>query len=79
MVKYFTALQRLATTCKFEDYLKEALRNQFVFRLRTQNIQGRLLEQRDLVIEKALEIAISMETSAKDAAQLHHTSNTNTA
>ncbi|XP_044764494.1 uncharacterized protein K02A2.6-like [Coccinella septempunctata] len=69
--EYLTALQRLATTCKFGDYLKKALRNQFVFGLRTQNIQSRLLEMKDLTIERALEVAISMETSARDAAQLH--------
>nr|CAI5863340.1 unnamed protein product [Callosobruchus analis] len=69
--EYLTALQRLATTCKFGDYLKKALRNQFVFGLRAQNIQSRLLEQKDLTVDRALEIAVSMETSARDAAQLH--------
>lgn len=29
--EYITALQRLATSCKFGEYLKKALRNQFVF------------------------------------------------
>ncbi|KAK9752559.1 hypothetical protein QE152_g4125 [Popillia japonica] len=61
----------MATTCKFADYLKKALRNQFVFGLRTQNIQSRLLEQKELDIEKAVDIAVSMETSARDAAHLH--------
>ncbi|KAK9754287.1 hypothetical protein QE152_g1374 [Popillia japonica] len=50
-LEYLTALQRLATTCKFADYLKKALRNQFVFGLRAQNIQSRLLEQRNLTFE----------------------------
>ncbi|KAK9736597.1 Reverse transcriptase (RNA-dependent DNA polymerase) [Popillia japonica] len=69
---YLTALQKMATTCKFGDYLKKkALRNQFVFGLRTQNIQSRLLEQKELDIEKAVDIAVSMETSARDAAHLH--------
>ncbi|KAK9692521.1 RNase H-like domain found in reverse transcriptase [Popillia japonica] len=70
-LEYLTALQRLATTCKFGDYLKKALRNQFVFGLRAQNIQSRLLEQRNLTLERATEIAVGMETSARDAAQLH--------
>lgn len=68
---YLTALQRLATTCNFGDYLKKALRNQFVFGLSSQNIQSRLLEQKKLTIERAIEIAASMEISARDAAQLH--------
>ncbi|KAK9729698.1 hypothetical protein QE152_g15797 [Popillia japonica] len=66
--EYLTALQKMATTCKFGDYLKKVLRNQFVFGLRTQNIQSRLLEQKELDIEKAVDIAVSMETSARDAA-----------
>ncbi|XP_076285442.1 uncharacterized protein LOC143211545 [Lasioglossum baleicum] len=56
--EYLTALQRLATTCKFGDYQKKALRNQLVFGLRAQNIQSRLLETKDLTIERALEIAV---------------------
>lgn len=69
---YLTALQRLATTCNFGDYLMKALRNQFVFGLLAQNFQGRLLEEKKLTIERAVEIAVSMETSARNAAQLHH-------
>ncbi|XP_072384325.1 uncharacterized protein [Diabrotica undecimpunctata] len=64
--EYITALRRLATTCKFGDYLNKALRNQFVFGFRNQNIQSRLLEYKHLTMEKALE----METSNRDAARL---------
>ncbi|KAK9739064.1 hypothetical protein QE152_g9340 [Popillia japonica] len=70
-LEYLTELQRLATTCKFGDYLKKPLRNWVVFGLHAQNIQSRLLEQRDLTLERATEIAVGMETSARDAAQLH--------
>ncbi|XP_031329635.1 uncharacterized protein LOC116160551 [Photinus pyralis] len=71
---YLTALQKLAITCNFGQYLKKALRNKFVFGLRAQNIQSRLLEVKDVTIEKAIEVAISMETSHRDAAQLHNAS-----
>ncbi|KAK9693953.1 Zinc knuckle [Popillia japonica] len=69
--EYAAALQKLARHCKFGDYLKTALRNQLVFGLRSQPIQARLLEQRDLTFEKTLQIATGMELSAKDSAQLH--------
>ncbi|XP_072384442.1 uncharacterized protein [Diabrotica undecimpunctata] len=68
--KHITALRRLATICKFGDFLNKALRNQFVFGLRNQNIQTRLLEYKDLTMEQALEVAVSMETSTRDAARL---------
>ncbi|XP_024887651.1 uncharacterized protein K02A2.6-like [Temnothorax curvispinosus] len=68
--EYMAALQKPALHCKFGDYLRTALRNQFVFGLRSERIQGRLLECRDLTVDKAVEIAVGMEVSARDAAQL---------
>lgn len=76
--EYLTALQKMAIHCKFGDYLKKALRNQFVFGLRSEKIQSRLLEVKDLTIDKAVETAISMEVSARDAKQLHSTTPTQT-
>lgn len=69
--EYLTALQKMAIHCNFGTYLKKALRNQFVFGLRSEKIQGRLLEFKELTVEKAVETAISMEVSARDAKQLH--------
>ncbi|XP_072384592.1 uncharacterized protein [Diabrotica undecimpunctata] len=68
---YLTVLQRLAITCNFSEYQKKALRNQFVFGLCNERIHSRLLEIKYLTIERAIEVALSMETSARDAAQLH--------
>ncbi|XP_031353843.1 uncharacterized protein LOC116178478 [Photinus pyralis] len=69
---FLTSLQKLATKCNYGTYLKKALRNQFVFGLRNQAIQSRLLEHKDLTVEKAVEVAKSMEVSQRDAAQLHN-------
>ncbi|XP_072384394.1 uncharacterized protein [Diabrotica undecimpunctata] len=68
---YLTVLQRLAITCNFGEYQKKVLRNQFVFGLCNERIQSRLLKIKDLNIERASKVALSMETSARDAAQLH--------
>ncbi|XP_071638443.1 uncharacterized protein [Temnothorax longispinosus] len=67
-----TGLQKLAIHCKFGEYLKTALRNQFVFGLCSEKIQNRLLESKDLNLDRAFEIALAMELSARDAAELHH-------
>ncbi|KAK2578792.1 hypothetical protein KPH14_012856, partial [Odynerus spinipes] len=68
---FVAALHKLSIDCKFGDYLKTALRNQFVFGLASKRIQARLLETKDLDFEKAVQIATSMELSEKDATQLH--------
>ncbi|XP_055614238.1 uncharacterized protein K02A2.6-like [Uranotaenia lowii] len=56
-------LEKLARSCNFEAYLEKALRNQFVYGIRNRTIKSRLLECRQLTLEKAKEIAFSMEMS----------------
>lgn len=68
---YLITLRKLAITCNFGDYLPTALRNQFVFGLRDRAIQARLLEVHDLTLERARELAISMELSAKGGQEIH--------
>lgn len=67
---FAAAIQKLSINCNYEGYLKKALRNQFVFGIRSKRTQARLLETKDLTFEKAMEIAQSMELSEKDANQL---------
>lgn len=64
------ALQKLSSHCKFGSYLKTALRNQFVFGLRNQRIQSRLLEVADLMMEKALKTATMMELAEQGVSKL---------
>nr|CAI5855960.1 unnamed protein product [Callosobruchus analis] len=52
-----------------------ALRNQFVYGLHSRCIQSRLLETRDLTLDRAVEISTSMEMSERDANQLHRKTN----
>ena len=40
--EFLTALQKLATACKFGDYLKTALRNQLAFGLHSKKIQNKV-------------------------------------
>ncbi|XP_058456616.1 uncharacterized protein K02A2.6-like [Malaya genurostris] len=68
---YLIALRKLAITCNFGNYLSTALRNQFVFGIKDRGIQARLLEVRGLTLDRAREIAVSMEASAKGGQEIH--------
>ncbi|KAB0804525.1 hypothetical protein PPYR_01495 [Photinus pyralis] len=70
--EYCHALQKLSINCKFGNYLNNAVRNQLVFGLQSKRIQTRLLETKDLTLEKAMEVASSMEITEKDIQQLQH-------
>lgn len=70
ILQYVAALQKLSINCNFGPYLKTALRNQFVFGMKSTRIQSRLLESRDLTFDKAVQVATSLEMSAKDTDQL---------
>jgi len=68
--EYMAALQKLSLHCKFGEYLKTELRNQFVFGLRNQRIQGRLLETAGLTMESALKTAGGMELAERGVQEL---------
>lgn len=65
------AERKLSLHCSFGTYLNTALRNQLIFGLQSQTIQGRLLEINNLTFDKALETAMALESSISNAAQLH--------
>lgn len=75
--EFVSALRRLAIHCNFGNYLDTALRNQTVFGIRSERIQGRLLESSNLTLVRTVEIATALEVSSRDAAQLHKGSGTN--
>ncbi|XP_055908516.1 uncharacterized protein K02A2.6-like [Eupeodes corollae] len=69
--EFLNALRRLSIGCKFGSYLQTALRNQFVFGLKNQRIQNRLLEKEQLTLSSALDTAKAIEVSEKGGAELH--------
>lgn len=69
---YVTALQKLSIHCNFGDYLQKAIRNQFVFGIANDRIQNRLLEIKDLTLDKAVETANAIELSIKDTADMQN-------
>lgn len=68
---FVSALHKLSLHCNFGDYLRTAIRNQLVFGLSNKRTQARLLEVKDLTLDKATQIATSMELSEKGTEELH--------
>nr|CAI5833044.1 unnamed protein product [Callosobruchus analis] len=50
--EYYYALQKLSISCQFEECLKIALRNQFVYGFHSRCIQSILLETRDVTLDR---------------------------
>lgn len=68
--QFVAALHKLSIHYKFGNYLKTALRNQFVFGLSNKKAQARLLERKDLDFDEAVKTAVTMELSEKSSAQM---------
>ena len=67
---YLAELRKLAVSCEFGETLDEALRDQLVCGLRNEAYQKRLLSEPELTLDKALQIAQSMETADVNACAL---------
>ncbi|XP_062608629.1 uncharacterized protein K02A2.6-like [Saccostrea cucullata] len=70
VLSYMAELRNLATHCQFEAALSDTLRDRLVVGLRQETIQKRLLSEKDLDLEKAINLAVAMETAARDAAEV---------
>ena len=53
IMEYVVALCRLASCCKFEAYLDQAIRNRFVCGLRSESIKKNLLAEKGLALSIA--------------------------
>ena len=69
VAQYMAALRKLTEQCEFKDYLEEALRDRLVCGLRSEAVQ-RLLSEKDLKLQLAYDIAVSMETASRQASEL---------
>ncbi|KAI8115833.1 hypothetical protein CVS40_12011 [Lucilia cuprina] len=69
--EFMVVLKRMGATCIFGIYMEKTLRNQFVFGLKTQLIQSRLLEKADLTLESALNLAEAVEMAEKGGVELN--------
>lgn len=60
---FYTAIRKLAENCNFGDQKEKILRDKIVIGVREQRIQQKLLEIKDLTLEKAIDICRSAELS----------------
>ncbi|XP_028660385.2 uncharacterized protein K02A2.6-like [Erpetoichthys calabaricus] len=70
VAQYVAVLKKLTEYCEFGANLDDALRDRLVCGLRSEGLQKRLLTEANLTLQKAIEIAVSMELAAKEAQQL---------
>ena len=63
IAEYMAELRRLSTHCDFKSYLNEALQ----CGLRSESIQRRLLAEKDLSLQKVMEITQGMEAADRNA------------
>ena len=63
---YLAALRTLAEHCEYGDSLKEMLRDRLVCGVRHEGIQKRLLAEKDLTYDKALQLAQAIESAERD-------------
>ncbi|CAG9789614.1 unnamed protein product [Diatraea saccharalis] len=60
---YVANLRKMAATCNFGQFLNTALRNQFTCGVRDRRVRDRLLEQKNLSLDRAIQIEVSMENA----------------
>lgn len=72
--EYVAELRSLSKYCNFGDTLNTMLRDKLVVGVNDDQIQKKLLGETTLAFEKAMSIAIAMETTSKDLQELHKVS-----
>ncbi len=68
---YLIELKRLASTCKFQAFLNEAIRDRLVCGLENSTCQKKLLAEKNLTLEKAVDISTAMEMANKQARDMN--------
>ena len=64
--QFVAELRSLAQHCKFGDAFLDLLRDRIVCGINDEHVQRRLLAEKELSFDKALELAISLETAKKN-------------
>ncbi|XP_043478167.1 uncharacterized protein K02A2.6-like [Leptopilina heterotoma] len=64
-------IKKASTYCNFGANLQDSMRDQFVWGLRTEALQKRLLREKDLTFVKAVELSTAFELASKGAAGMN--------
>ena len=67
---YVAEIKELSEHCEFGTVLNDSLRDRFVCGLHNESIQKRLHVETSFTFEKALKLAVTMETTVKDSVEL---------
>ncbi|KAG8174283.1 hypothetical protein JTE90_020770 [Oedothorax gibbosus] len=67
---FVSELRRLSEFCNFGDTLDTMIRDRIVCGIQNPEIQRRLLSEKDLKLQSAIDIAVSMETAVKNSLDL---------
>uniref|UniRef100_A0A8C3IEG0 CCHC-type domain-containing protein n=1 Tax=Chrysemys picta bellii TaxID=8478 RepID=A0A8C3IEG0_CHRPI len=67
VVQFVATLRKLAEHCEFKEMLNDALRDRLVCGLYSEAVWKRLLTEAQLTLQKAVDIAVSMELATKEA------------
>ncbi|XP_038063231.1 uncharacterized protein K02A2.6-like [Patiria miniata] len=78
IAQYAMTLQNLASTCKFGQFLDDALRDRLVCGLTSNNIQKHLLTKDGLTFKAAVDLAKTLETAVKDLREFKNSPNADT-
>lgn len=70
VTQYIAVIKQLSEHCEFGTHLQDALRDRLVCGLNVESIQRKLLNEAELTFKKAAELAVSMETVARETHQL---------
>ena len=67
---FIAELRHLSRNCEFKDTGNDMLRDRLVVGINNINIQRKLLGEVELTLEKAVNIAVGMETATREAAEM---------
>lgn len=74
VAQFLTELKKLSKHCEFGATLEENLRDQFTCGLKNEVIKQRLFAEKCLTYQKAVTLALSLETAERDAAMVERPS-----
>ena len=70
VAQYMAVLRKHSELCDFGDYLEQAIRDRLVCGLRSEIVQRKLLSEKHLTLQKAYDLAHSLETARRRASEL---------
>ena len=68
--QFVTKLRQLAILCEFGDQVDDFIRDQVIDNCRSKRLRTKLLAERDLKLDRVLDVAAAIEASERQAAQI---------